>query len=400
MFEALKPLPQDAILAMMASYHKDSHPQKIDLGIGVYKDDQGNTPIMQAVQLAEAKLIETEITKSYTAPAGSAKYNELMAALVFGENHQVLSEQRVISAQTPGGCGALRMGAEFLKGCSRDSRVWVSNPTWANHIPLIEGAGLAIAEYPYYDYSNKAIQFDAMLSALEGAAEGDFVLLHGCCHNPSGADLSQAQWSAVADLVERKKLIPFIDMAYQGLGSGLDDDAFGVRMMAERIPEMLVATSCSKNFGLYRERTGTLFIIGNTSEQTQVAGSQLFSRIRSHYSMPPSHGAAIVETILADDALRANWQDQLSVMRQRIKALRIALVEKIKASDIDQDFSFIEQQFGMFSFLGISSVQVEQLREEYSIYMIDSSRMNIAGLNDQSMDYFVSALTNVLKTST
>ncbi len=397
MFEALNPLPQDPILAMMASYQQDSHPQKLDLGIGVYKDDQGHTPIMQAVQLAEKALIETEITKSYTAPAGSPKYNQLVAELVFGAEHKVLRDQRVISAQTPGGCGALRMGAEFLKGCSSDSRVWVSSPTWANHIPLLGGAGLAIAEYPYYDYSDKTIQFDAMLAALETAAAGDFVLLHGCCHNPSGADLNKEQWLAVAELIERKGLIPFIDMAYQGLGSGLDQDAYGVRMMAERMPEMLVATSCSKNFGLYRERTGTLFIIGNTAEQTQVAGSQLFSRIRSHYSMPPSHGAAIVETILADTALTKQWEEELASMRQRIQTLRQSLVKKISASSIVNDFSFIEQQFGMFSFLGISPAQVAQLRTQYSIYMIDSSRMNVAGLNDQSMDYFVAALEEVIR---
>lgn len=397
MFEALNPLPQDPILAMMASYQQDSHPQKLDLGIGVYKDDQGHTPIMQAVQLAEKALIETEITKSYTAPAGSPKYNQLVAELVFGAEHKVLRDQRVISAQTPGGCGALRMGAEFLKGCSSDSRVWVSSPTWANHIPLLGGAGLAIAEYPYYDYSDKTIQFDAMLAALETAAAGDFVLLHGCCHNPSGADLNKEQWLAVAELIERKGLIPFIDMAYQGLGSGLDQDAYGVRMMAERMPEMLVATSCSKNFGLYRERTGTLFIIGNTAEQTQVAGSQLFSRIRSHYSMPPSHGAAIVETILADTALTKQWEEELASMRQRIQTLRQSLVKKISASSIANDFSFIEQQFGMFSFLGISPAQVAQLRTQYSIYMIDSSRMNVAGLNDQSMDYFVAALEEVIR---
>ena len=397
MFEELKSLPQDSILAMMASYHQDTHPQKLDLGIGVYKDDEGHTPIMQAVQRAERKLIETEVTKSYTAPAGSPKYNQLMAELVFGKSHKVLNEQRVVSAQTPGGCGALRMGAEFLKGCSTESKVWVSNPTWANHIPLLGGAGLDIAEYPYYDYDSKSIQFDAMLAALEEASAGDFVLLHGCCHNPSGADLSHDQWLAVADLIERKGLIPFIDMAYQGLGAGLVEDAFGVRMMADRMPEMLVATSCSKNFGLYRERTGTLFIIGNTAGQTQVAGSQLFNRIRSHYSMPPSHGAAIVETILADPELTTAWEVELAEMRLRIQGLRQKLVEQIKASPIERDFSFIQQQFGMFSFLGITTEQVQRHRDEYSIYMIDSSRMNIAGLNENSMDYFVKALTAVLQ---
>ncbi len=397
MFEALQPLPQDPILAMMAKYREDSHPQKLDLGIGVYKDEQGDTPIMQAVQQAEQRLLASETTKSYTAPAGSPQFNQLIRELVFGAEHPTLLAGRIVSAQTPGGCGALRMGAEFLKGCSATSKVWVSTPTWTNHMPLLGGAGLEIAEYPYYDYANKAIQFDAMLAALESANSGDFVLLHGCCHNPSGADLSQEQWLAVAELMERKGLIPFVDMAYQGLGSGLDQDAFGARMLAERFPEMLVATSCSKNFGLYRERTGTLFIIGADVEQAATAGSQLFSKIRSHYSMPPSHGAAIVEAILADAALTQLWLDELEAMRGRIQGLREQLVAAIEASEIKGDFSFIQQQFGMFSFLGITPEQVEKLRTDYSIYMIDSSRMNVAGLNDQSMDYFVNALTEVIK---
>lgn len=396
MFELLNPVPQDPILAMLASYREDTHPQKIDLGIGVYKNDQGDTPIMQAVQQAEALLLESETTKSYTAPAGSPLYNQRVAKLVFGENHPVLTEGRVVSAQTPGGCGALRMAAEFLRGCSSESKVWVSTPTWANHMPLLGGAGLEICMYPYYDHSNKNIQFEAMLDALSQADKGDFVLLHGCCHNPSGADLTQDQWLAVAELMARKGLIPFVDMAYQGLGSGLDEDAYGLRLLAERFPEMIAATSCSKNFGLYRERTGTLFIVAESAATAANAGSQLFSKIRSHYSMPPAHGAAIVETILGDEALNQSWQNELAQMRQRIQGLRHSLVQKIEASDIEGDFSFIQQQFGMFSFLGISPEQVEQLRQAHSIYMIDSSRMNVAGLNDQCMDYFVAALGEVL----
>ncbi|WP_286238738.1 amino acid aminotransferase [Neptuniibacter halophilus] len=396
MFEHLSAVPQDPILAMLASYREDTHPQKIDLGIGVYKNDQGDTPIMRAVQQAEARLLQSETTKSYTAPAGSPVYNERVAALVFGAEHPVLKDRRVVSAQTPGGCGALRMAAEFLRGCSDRSKVWVSTPTWANHMPLLGGAGLQICQYPYYDHDLKAIDFDAMLSALETADRGDIVLLHGCCHNPSGADLNREQWLAVAELMQRKGLIPFVDMAYQGLGSGLDEDAYGLRMLAERFPEMVAATSCSKNFGLYRERTGTLFIIAANAEQAATAGSQLFSKIRSHYSMPPSHGAAIVETILGDPALNQEWQTELGEMRERISGLRQRLVASINASDIDADFSFIERQFGMFSFLGINPQQVERLRLNHSIYMIDSSRMNVAGLNDACMDYFVSALREVL----
>lgn len=399
MFEGLKALPQDPILSLMLKYQQDDSPAKLDLGIGVYKDEQGNTPIMQAVHTAEKQLLQTETTKSYIAPAGSPLYNQRIRELVFGADHPVLRDNRVASAQTPGGCGALRMAAEFIRGCSTSSSVWVSTPTWANHIPLLGGAGLPLKEYPYYDYDNKTIRFQAMLDTLEQAVAGDFVLLHGCCHNPSGADLNREQWLAVAELCARKGLIPFVDMAYQGLGISLDEDAFGVRMLAEKMPEMLIASSCSKNFGLYRERTGTLFIVGANAEQTATAGSQLFSKIRSHYSMPPSHGAAIVETILGDQQLNQIWQAELQGMRQRIQGLRESLVRHIAASDIDADFSFIEQQFGMFSFLGITPQQVELLRTRYSIYLIDSSRMNVAGLNDRRMDYFVTALADVLKSS-
>ena len=399
MFEGLKALPQDPILGLMMKFREDTNPDKLDLGVGVYKDEQGNTPIMESVHLAEQQLLITESTKSYIAPAGTVLYNQRMRELVFGADHVVLKEGRIASAQTPGGCGALRMAAEFIQGCNADSAVWVSTPTWANHIPLLGGAGVTIKEYPYYDYEQNNIQFDAMLASLEAASAGDFLLLHGCCHNPSGADLNQEQWQAVTELCARKGLIPFIDMAYQGLGIGLDEDAYGVRLMADTLPEMLVATSCSKNFGLYRERTGTLFIVAGNAEQAANAGSQLFNKIRSHYSMPPSHGAAVVETILSDTGMNKQWQGELQAMRQRIQSLRKSLVQKIAATGIDRDFSFIEQQFGMFSFLGITPQQVAQLQQDYGIYIVDSSRVNMAGLSDDRMDYFVNALVDVLRRS-
>lgn len=398
MFEALQPLPQDPILALMARYQSDPHPEKLDLGIGVYKDEAGQTPIMHAVRIAEQLRLLHERSKSYQAPAGSADFNRLMAELVFGAGHPVLAAARVVSAQTPGGCGALRMGAEFLSACSPRKRVWVSNPTWANHLPLLQGAGLSVQTYPYYNYSTHCVEFDAMLAALEQAESGDAVLLHACCHNPSGADLNNEQWHAVTDLILRKGLLPFVDMAYQGLGDGLDEDAYGLRYLACRVPEMLVAASCSKNFGLYRERTGALFLIGADPLQTEVAGSQLFSRIRSHYSMPPAHGAALVATILATPELLESWQLELATMRERIGGLRQQLVAAIEAAGVTQDFSFIRQQKGMFSFLGITPAQVEQLRSRYSIYLVSSGRMNVAGLSESSMDYFVTALAEVLRT--
>lgn len=397
MFEGLQALPQDPILGLMLKFRDDTNPDKLDLGVGVYKDEQGNTPIMAAVHAAEAQLLTSETTKTYIGPAGSELFNLRSRELVFGSDHSVIKDNRIASAQTPGGCGALRMAAEFIRGCSTDSKVWVSTPTWANHIPLLGGAGVPLKEYPYYDYDQKSIQFDAMMATLEQAAKGDYLLLHGCCHNPSGADLDRDQWQAVAELCSRKGIIPFIDMAYQGLGNGIDEDAYGVRLLADTVPEMLVATSCSKNFGLYRERTGTLFVVAGDTGQAAIAGSQLFNKIRGHYSMPPSHGAAIVETILSDNALTQQWQDELQVMRERIQWLRDTLVERITTAGVERDFNFIRQQYGMFSFLGITAEQVAQLQQDYSIYMVDSSRMNVAGLNTDRMDYFVSALAEVLR---
>ncbi|MCV6612819.1 MAG: aspartate/tyrosine/aromatic aminotransferase [Amphritea sp.] len=396
MFEGLQALPQDPILGLMLKFRDDTNPDKLDLGVGVYKDEQGNTPIMAAVHAAEAQLLTSETTKTYIGPAGSELFNQRSRELVFGSDRSVIKDNRIASAQTPGGCGALRMAAEFIRGCSTDSKVWVSTPTWANHIPLLGGAGVPLKEYPYYDYDQKSIQFDAMMATLEQATKGDYLLLHGCCHNPSGADLNRDQWQAVAELCSRKGIIPFIDMAYQGLGNGIDEDAHGVRLLADTVPEMLVATSCSKNFGLYRERTGTLFVVAGNAQQAAIAGSQLFNKIRGHYSMPPSHGAAIVETILSDNALTQQWQDELQVMRERIQWLRDTLVERITAAGVERDFNFIRQQYGMFSFLGITAEQVAQLQQDYSIYMVDSSRMNVAGLNTDRMDYFVSALAEVL----
>lgn len=396
MFEGLHALPQDPILGLMQQFRNDTNPDKLDLGVGVYKDEQGHTPIMAAVHAAEQHLLTAETTKTYIGPAGSELFNQRSRALVFGSAHAAIKDNRITSAQTPGGCGALRMAAEFIRGCSQDSAVWVSTPTWANHIPLLGGAGVPLREYPYYDYDNKTVQFDAMMTTLEQAKKGDYLLLHGCCHNPSGADLNQTQWQEVAALCARKGIIPFVDMAYQGLGNGIDDDAYGVRLLADNVPEMLVATSCSKNFGLYRERTGTLFIVAGNAEQAANAGSQLLHKVRGHYSMPPSHGAAIVETILSDVTLTQQWQDELQLMRERIQWLRSSLVAKLEAAGIAQNFDFIRQQYGMFSFLGISPEQVARLKQDYSIYMVDSSRMNVAGLNTDRMDYFVTALCDVV----
>ncbi len=393
MFEQLKTLPQDPILGLMKTFREDPRTDKVDLGVGVYRDEAGATPIMAAVADAQERLLTTETTKAYIGPAGAEGFNRLIGQLLLGGNHPALKDGRVNVVQTPGGCGALRMAAEFLKLCKPDTTVWVSNPTWANHIPLLGGAGLTIREYPYLDKASLSVDFDAMMSRLEQAKAGDVVLLHGCCHNPSGADLDADQWAAITDLVERKGLLPFIDIAYQGLGEGLDQDAQGVRLMAERLPEVIVASSCSKNFGLYRERTGALMLIAANAQQGQAATSQLLSAIRSHYSMPPSHGAAVVEMILDTPELMQQWQHELATMCSRILALRAAFSQALAPAG---DFSFIERQRGMFSFLGISPQQVQILREEFGIYMLDSSRINIAGLSATTLPPVATALQEVL----
>lgn len=393
MFEQLKTLPQDPILGLMKTFREDPRTDKVDLGVGVYRDEAGATPIMAAVAAAQERLLATETTKAYIGPAGAEGFNRLIGQLLLGGNHPALKDGRVNVVQTPGGCGALRMAAEFLKLCKPDTTVWVSNPTWANHIPLLGGADLNIREYPYLDKASLSVDFDAMMACLEQADTGDVVLLHGCCHNPSGADLNADQWSAITDLVERKGLLPFIDIAYQGLGEGLDRDAQGVRLMAERLPEVIVASSCSKNFGLYRERTGALMLIAANAQQGQAATSQLLSAIRSHYSMPPSHGAAVVEMILDTPELMQQWQHELGAMCSRILELRTALSQALAPAG---DFSFIERQRGMFSFLGISPQQVQILREEFGIYMLDSSRINIAGLSAATLPHVAKALQEVL----
>ncbi|WP_028470189.1 aromatic amino acid transaminase [Neptunomonas japonica] len=397
MFEHLQALPADPILNLMVQHRQDNNPRKVDLGVGVYKDEQGHTAIMQAVTAAETHLLATETTKTYIGPTGAEGFNYHISRLLLGDDHSAIKDQRITVAQTPGGCGALRMAAEFTAKCASGTTVWVSDPTWANHIPLLKGAGLNITEYPYYDGETKGIRFDAMCSALETAKAGDLVLLHGCCHNPSGADLSTAQWDTIAELLIRKNLIPFVDIAYQGLGDGLAEDAYGVRLLADKAPEMLIASSCSKNFGLYRERTGSVMVIAPNQKQAAITASNLFSIIRGHYSMPPAHGAAIVETILGNAELTKSWDDELTLMRNRILQLRHQLANEIAATGCTQDFSFIPQQKGMFSFLGINKQQVARLRDEYSIYMVDSSRINIAGLSAHNLSYVAQSLSSVLK---
>lgn len=397
MFTELPLLPADPILGLSAAYRADSNPDKVDLGVGVYKTEQGHTPILACVKQAEAELYKTQTSKVYTPPAGIPGANHAAAALAFGVQHVAIREQRVATIQTPGGSGALRAGAELIVRANPSATVWVSSPTWGNHIPLLSSAGLTLKEYPYYDFNRQAVDFEAMLNALSQAKKGDLVLLHACCHNPSGADLTQAQWQQVTELASQRGFTPFIDMAYQGFGDGIEQDAYGVRLMAEQLPELMLATSFSKNLGLYRERTGSLNIVSPSSEIAAANLSQILSITRGLYSMPPAHGSELVDIIYHSDHLNALWQQELQAMRERISGLRTQLVEALNSQQQQIDFAFIAKQRGMFSFLGLSPEQVARLQQGFSVYMTDNSRISIAGVSQANLDYLSHAITQVLR---
>ncbi|MAZ87038.1 MAG: aromatic amino acid aminotransferase [Cellvibrionaceae bacterium] len=391
MFEHLQALASDPILGLSQAFQHDENPNKVDLGVGVYKDEQGNTPVLSAVIEAQRLAHEREITKAYQGPVGNRVFNELMQKLIFGENNPLHS--RLTTLQTPGGCGALWLGAKLIANSRDSATIWVSRPTWANHIPLMQGAGLTIKEYPYYDASSQSIDVDAMMSTLEQVPAGDLVLLHGCCHNPCGTDLNLEQWQAIAQLAQKNGFIPFVDLAYQGFGDGLEEDAQGLRLLAAAVPELLVASSCSKNFGLYRERAGALSVLADSTAAAEVVFSHMQNASRAVYSMPPAHGATLVETILTDAQLCAQWQGEVGQMRDRIKSLRQDLAQALAPFG---DFGFIPEQRGMFSFLGLTAEQVARLKSQYSIYMVDSSRINLAGINQRNLPYLADSIGRVI----
>lgn len=395
MFNHLDLLPADPLLGIIERFAKDPNPQKIDLGVGVYKNVDGETPILQCVKQAEAQLLDQQSSKSYLGARGDIAFTELMCDLAFGQHHSVIGAKRIAALQTPGGCGALRVAAELLIRAKPDLTIWVSDPTWANHIPLLGSAGIQIKQYPYYDYETKTLKFQQMLDSLSSMPEGDLVLLHACCHNPCGADLSQEQWQQIVEVLQAKKLIPFVDMAYQGFGDSLDEDAYGLRLIAERMPEAVFAISCSKNFGLYRERVGVVGMIAETSQEATAVVSHLAQIVRAMYSMPPDHGAAIVRSILSQDALKQLWLKELQEMRERIQSTREDFV-RIMAELGHEEFSFVAREKGMFSFLGITPEQVQRLSQEHAIYLVDSSRINVAGLNARNLPYFCESVASVL----
>lgn len=397
MFEVLPHLEPDPILGLSAAYNDDKNDAKIDLGVGVYKDEKGNTPILTSVAKAQKILLERETTKSYITPQGHQGYVDNMLKLLLGEGSKVLLADRIAAVQAPGGCGALRILAELIARSNDEARVFVSDPTWANHIPLIGSAGLQLETYPYFDKDKAGINFDGMMDTLKSAGKGDVVLLHGCCHNPTGADLTRDQWDAVLELAQERGFIPFLDVAYLGFGDGLEDDAYGIRLLAENLPEVVIAASCSKNFGLYRERVGLAAIVTPDSKIRNNVQGQIQSVARGIYSMPPSYGGALVDIILSDTALNKEWVSEVNSMRNRMQSLRSMLVDKLEENGAPQDFSFINQQKGMFSFLCITPEQVREMRDKHSVYFVESSRVNIAGINQQNVDTLARALVSVLK---
>ena len=396
MLESLEKLAPDPILGLTAAYNEDTNPEKVDLGAGVYKDENGNTPVFSAVKKAEALWYEEENTKAYIAQPGFADFNSHLLPFVFGKDHEAVRDSRLISVMAPGGSGALRIGAELVNRAVPGATLWVSTPTWGNHIPLLGSAGLDIREYPYYDADSHGLKFEAMMDSLRQAGKNDVVLLHGCCHNPTGVDLSHEQWDELAALAAEKGFLVFIDTAYHGLGSGLDNDAYGIRKMASMVEDMIVVYSCSKNFGLYRDRIGATMVLGKNREAAEASSSHLTNIARQIYSMPPAYGGAIVKTILQDEELYASWSSELDEMRERINGLRVLFADALAEHGASMDFSFIKNQYGMFSFLGINKEQIQRLRDEYSIYLVGSSRVNVAGISKSNLDYLVSAIVSVV----
>jgi aspartate aminotransferase len=391
LFQQLEPLSADSILGLMAKFRADPNAQKVDLGVGVYRDLSGNTPVLDCVRRSEKEVLAAQTTKSYVAAAGREEFNSAVQELVLGAAHAARRDRRVSTVQTPGGCGALRLGAELIRAAAPAAVVRLSDPTWGNHLPLLGRAGLRLDRYPYYDPRAHELRFAAMMQSLDKAPAGDVVLIHACCHNPTGADLQPDQWEALAELLQRRGLIPFLDLAYLGFGSSLDGDAAAVRMVAQRVPEALIAVSFSKNLGLYRERVGALIVVSENEARSDAVLSHTLQIARGIYSMPPDHGAAVAARIFADPALRRDWVRELDSMRTRIQEMRALLAQRLRDATGDDSFDFIRAQRGMFSLLGVSAQAVDRLRERHHIYMTTDSRMNLAGIMPHNVDYVAAA---------
>jgi aromatic-amino-acid transaminase len=396
LLNAIEMAPRDPILGITEAYNADKNPKKSNLGVGVYYDDNGKLPLLECVRKAEAQMMEKLSPRGYLPIDGLVAYDKAVQDLVFGADSSVVKDKRAVTAQAIGGTGALKLGADFLKRFSPNSQVWISDPSWENHRALFESAGFVVNNYPYYDEATHGVNFAGMLDTLKSVPAGSIILLHACCHNPTGADLSDAQWKEIIGVVTSRGLIPFLDMAYQGFGDGIESDGKVVRQFADAGGPVFVSNSFSKSFSLYGERVGALSIVANNAEEAARVLSQLKRVIRTNYSNPPTHGGQVVATALASPELRALWEEELAGMRVRIREMRQALVEKLKAQAPNHNFDFVIQQRGMFSYSGLTKAQVDRLREEYAIYAVDTGRICVAALNSGNIDYVVGAIAKVL----
>ena len=396
MFENIKAAPADPILGLGEAFKSETRANKINLGIGIYKDAQGATPIMRAVKEAETRLLAKENSKNYLGIDGIADYNQRTKELLFGADSQIIAQDRARTVQSLGGTGALRIAAEFIKRQTKAQNVWISTPTWPNHNAIFNAVGMTIREYRYYDAERKALDWDNLIADLSNANEGDVVLFHGCCHNPTGIDPTPEQWKQLAELSVKNGWLPLFDFAYQGLANGLSEDAIGLRTFAANHKELLVASSFSKNFGLYNERVGAFTLVAENADIAATALTQVKSIIRTLYSNPASHGGATVATVLNDSQLRQEWENELTEMRERIKKMRHLFVQLLKEYGAKQDFGFIMEQNGMFSFSGLTPEQVDRLREEFAIYAVRSGRINVAGITEDNIRYLCESIVKVL----
>ena len=396
MLENIDMAPADAILGLTEAFKADTNPEKINLGVGVYKDAGGATPILESVRRAEQLILDRQTTKSYLGIDGMPALGRCVRQLLFGDDSEWVDSGRAVSAQTPGGTGALRIAGDLIQRLAPQATVWLPDPTWANHKNVFTAAGLATASYPYYDAQAKALDFEAMVTALQKVPAGDVVLFHACCHNPTGMDPSAEQWATLAQVAAEAGFLSFFDFAYQGFGDGLDADAAGLRAFADAVTELMVSSSFSKNFGLYNQRIGALTYLGSDADISAKVLSHIKKVIRANYSNPPAHGAQIVTTILTEEDLRDLWRQEVADMRERINGMRRLFVQALAAKGVKRDFSFITTQRGMFSFSGLTKEQVHMLRDKYSIYIVDSGRINVAGMTSANMDRLCEAIADVL----
>ncbi|WP_374619702.1 amino acid aminotransferase [Pandoraea sp.] len=397
LFSAVELAPRDPILGLNEAYNADHRTHKVNLGVGVYFDAHGKLPLLKAVKAAEAQRVAAGLPRGYLPIEGIAAYDKAVQEMLFGKESPVLAEGRVITAQALGGTGALKIGADFLKQLNPNATVAISDPSWENHRALFTQAGFNVVSYPYYDAESHGVNLAGMLDMLGKEPEGTIVVLHACCHNPTGVDLSMDQWAQVVDVVKARKLVPFLDIAYQGFGDGIDADAAVVRLFAAAGLNFFVSSSFSKSFSLYGERVGALSIVTASKDESTRVLSQLKRVIRTNYSNPPTHGGSVVAAVLGNAELRALWEEELAEMRERIRAMRLALVEKLRAHGVERDFSFVIKQRGMFSYSGLTADQVERLREEFGIYAVSTGRICVAALNDKNLDHVASAIAQVLR---